>query len=65
MNKQKRVVELLIYLVLLIVGIIFLLNGFRNKDVDIFPNPTPAPQVTDKWLIPEEYKTHDYEFRED
>jgi hypothetical protein len=38
MNKQKQVIELLIYLVVLITGIILLINGYHKKDFEIIPD---------------------------
>ena len=40
MNKQKKVVELLIYLVALIIGIILLINGYHKKDFSVIPDIT-------------------------
>ncbi len=40
MNKQKQVIELLIYLVALILGIILLINGYHKKDFDVIPDTT-------------------------
>ena len=40
MNKQKKVIELLIYLVILIIGIILLINGYHKKDFEILPDTT-------------------------
>jgi predicted tellurium resistance membrane protein TerC len=40
MNKQKQVIELLIYLVVLIIGIILLINGYHKKDFEVVPDTT-------------------------
>ena len=40
MNKQKQVIELLIYLVVLIIGIVLLINGYHKKDFEILPDMT-------------------------
>ncbi len=42
MSKQKQVVELLIYLVALIIGIVLLINGY-HKDKSVIPE---TPQYT-------------------
>lgn len=65
MNKQKSMIELLIYLVILIVGIVFLVKGYHKKDFDIFPNNNPLPETTNEAIIPEEDITYDYSFTED
>ncbi len=42
MNKQKQVIELLIYLAALIIGIVLLINGY-HKDRSVIPE---TPQYT-------------------
>ncbi len=62
MKKQKNIIELLIYLILLIVGIVFLLKGYHKKDFDIFPNKSPTPEATNETHIPNVDITYDYAF---
>lgn len=63
MNKQKTVFELLLYLVILIVGIIILVNGYDDKEVSVFPEPN-TPKITDEKYVPNKYITDNYEFKE-
>ncbi len=65
MNKQKNMIEILIYLVVLIVGIVLLVKGYHKKDFDIFPNKNPLPETTNEAHIPDEEVTYDYSFTED
>jgi hypothetical protein len=65
MNKQKNIIEFVIYLVLLIVGIVSLIKGFHKKDYTIFSEPKPIPVVTNSEIIPNEDITYDYSFMED
>ena len=39
MSKQKQVIELLIYIVVLIIGIVLLVNGY-HKDKSVIPSVT-------------------------
>ena len=45
MNKQKQVIELLIYLVALIIGIVMLVNGYYKREAD------EKPKVTTEYCI--------------
>lgn len=65
MNKQKNIIEFIIYLVLLIVGIVLLVKGFHKKDFIIFPETKHTPIITASDTIPDENITYDYSFMED
>ncbi len=65
MNKQKNMIEILIYFVILIVGIVFLVKGYHKKDFDIFPNNSLLPETANEAHIPDEDITYDYSFVED
>ena len=65
MNKQKNMIEILIYLVVLIVGIVFLVKGYHKKDFELFPNNNALPEATNEAHIPDEDITYDYSFVED
>ncbi len=65
MNKQKNMIEILIYLVIIVVGIVFLAKGYHKKDFDIFPNKSTLPETTNEAHIPDEDITYDYSFVED
>ncbi len=65
MNKQKNMMELIIYLMLLVMGIVFLIKGYHKKDYDMFPETNTTTEPVNEVILPNEDITYDYEFSGD